>query len=56
LEQRFGMIQCRQMCGLYLTIPEELDQLGESVKIQKCAGFVKESARALAVEPKVLTR
>ena len=56
LEKRFGSIQCRQMCGLDLTTPEGLNQLVESVKARKCAGFVKESARALAVELKALAK
>jgi C_GCAxxG_C_C family probable redox protein len=56
LEKRFGSIQCRKMCGLDLTTEEGINQLISSVKAQKCAGFLKESARALAIELKALAK
>lgn len=50
LEKRCGSVQCRQMCGLDLTGLEGLQKLMGGVKADKCAGFVKEAARALAEE------
>ena len=50
LEKRWGSVQCRQLCGLDLTRPEGLAKLMGGVKAEKCAGFVKDAARALAEE------
>ena len=50
LEKRWGSAECRQMCDLDLTQPEGLQKLMGGVKAQKCAGFVKDTARALAEE------
>ena len=50
LEKRFGSVECRQMCGLDLTTGEGLGRLMSGVKAEKCAGFVKETARVLADE------
>jgi C_GCAxxG_C_C family probable redox protein len=50
VEQRLGSVECRQLCGLDLTKPEGLQQLLDTVKAEKCAGLVKETARVLAKE------
>jgi C_GCAxxG_C_C family probable redox protein len=50
LERQWGSLQCRQMCDLDLTRLEGLQKLMGGVKAEKCAGFVKDTARALADE------
>ena len=50
LEKRLGSVQCRKMCKLDLTRPTGLEKLMGGVKAEKCAGFVKETARVLAKE------
>jgi hypothetical protein len=50
LANRWGSVQCRQMCDLDLTQIEGLQKLVGGVKADKCAGFVKDTARALAEE------
>ncbi len=48
--KEFGHTDCRSLCGLDLTKPEDRKKLVESVKSQTCAKFVKGGARLLAHE------
>jgi len=49
-QKEFGHTDCRSLCGLDLTKPEDRKKLMESVKSQTCAKFVKGGARLLAEE------
>jgi C_GCAxxG_C_C family probable redox protein len=47
-EERVGSTDCRDLCGLDLTNPENRKKLQMSVKEQTCAGYVKIGAELLA--------
>lgn len=49
-QKEFGHTDCRSLCGLDLTKPEDRKKLVESVKSQTCAKFVRGGARLLAEE------
>jgi len=49
-EEECGHTDCRSLCGLDLTKPEDRMKLKESVKAQTCAKLVKAGARLLAKE------
>ena len=49
-KEECGHTDCRSLCGLDLTKPEDRMKLKESVKAQTCAKFVKAGARLLAKE------
>ena len=50
VERRLGSAQCRQLCELDLTHPDELRKHVDEGKAEKCAGIVKEVAHVLAEE------
>jgi len=49
-KEECGHTDCRSLCGLDLTKPEDRMKLKKSVKAETCAKFVKAGARLLAKE------
>jgi C_GCAxxG_C_C family probable redox protein len=49
-KEQCGHTDCRSLCGLDLTKPEDRTKLQESVKAQTCAKLVETGARLLARE------
>lgn len=47
-KEQFGCTDCLTLSGLDLTTPEGRKKLGEGVKAQVCANFVREGAKLLA--------
>jgi C_GCAxxG_C_C family probable redox protein len=47
-EDQFGSTECRKLSGLDLTTPEGRKALEESVKAEKCLGYLEACAKMLA--------
>jgi len=56
LKKKWGSVRCRKLCGINLARPGGLEKLVAGVKDEKCAGFVKDAARELAKELKVIAK